>query len=392
MIENISKEERKQILSDSISGCLFGGAIGDALGYPVEFMSYRQIINKYGKPGITELAVGKRGKAEISDDTQMTLFTANGLLFAQTQARLNGVSKPLGVHLLNAYREWYKTQTEPQMFYNDDQPHTCWIHNIAALHSSRAPGTTCMSALAASFNQSAYSRAANNSKGCGGVMRIAPVGCFGAAGHLTDETASAKYAAEFAALTHGNPLGYIPAAFTGCMIHKIIVNKINGNSVDLYDITADTLQVTRELYGDNQYYPAFEDIINRAVALSKQHIDDVDAISRLGQGWVAEEALAVALYAALKYRDNFKNALICAVNHDGDSDSTGAIAGNILGAYVGLYGVAAQDTNIITKPEVYDVIFELAQDLTDGCPMRKDGPHRDVKWALKYLYCNYGRI
>lgn len=223
-------------------------------------------------------------------------------------------------------------------------------------------------------------------------MRVAPVGCFGAAGHLTDETASAKYAAEFAALTHGNPLGYIPAAFTGCMIHKIIVNKIHGNSADLYDITSDALQVTQGLYGDNQYYPEFEDIINRAVALSEQNIDDVDAISRLGQGWVAEEALAIALYAALKYRDNFKRALICAVNHDGDSDSTGAIAGNILGAYVGLYGIAAQDMDTVTKPEVNDVIFELAQDLADGCPMGKDGPHRDVKWDLKYLYCNYGRI
>ena len=209
---------------------------------------------------------------------------------------------------------------------------------------------------------------------------------------MTDETASAKYAAEFAALTHGNPLGYIPAAFTGCMVHKIIVSKINGNSADLYDITSGTLQVTRELYGDNQYYPEFEDIINHAVALSKQNINDVDAISRLGQGWAAEEALAIALYAALKYRDNFKNALICAVNHDGDSDSTGAIAGNILGACVGLYGIAAQDMDIITKLEVYDVIFELAQDLAEGCRMRKDGPHRDVKWALKYLYCNYGRI
>lgn len=74
---------------DKTRGSLLGGAIGDALGYPVEFMSYSQIKSKYGEKGITRFELDKNGVAEISDDTQMTLFTANGLLFGFTRAELD---------------------------------------------------------------------------------------------------------------------------------------------------------------------------------------------------------------------------------------------------------------------------------------------------------------
>jgi ADP-ribosylglycohydrolase len=41
---------------------------------------------------------------------------------------------------------------------------------------------------------------------------------------------------------------------------------------------------------------------------------------------VGEEALAIAVYAALAGRDDVPRALRVAVNHSGDSDSTGSIA------------------------------------------------------------------
>lgn len=67
---------------DRIRGCLFGGASGDALGYPVEFLSDDDIRVQYGDKGITRYSLDpKSHKALISDGTQMTLFTANGLLF-----------------------------------------------------------------------------------------------------------------------------------------------------------------------------------------------------------------------------------------------------------------------------------------------------------------------
>ena len=72
-------------ISDKIKGSLIGGAIGDALGYPVEFDKYDYIIKKYGDRGITEFKISNTGKALVSDDTQMTLFTANGILNAMSQ-------------------------------------------------------------------------------------------------------------------------------------------------------------------------------------------------------------------------------------------------------------------------------------------------------------------
>jgi len=73
------------------SGCLLGGAVGDALGWPVEFIpSMQGIREKFGPGGILDPVANAQGVFEITDDTQMTLFTAEGLLLAEAA----GVDKP----------------------------------------------------------------------------------------------------------------------------------------------------------------------------------------------------------------------------------------------------------------------------------------------------------
>lgn len=91
-------------------GCLIGGAVGDALGYAVEFQGERDIFFQYGKGGITEYVL-RNGMAEISDDTQMTLFTAEGLLCGSATGLTNDINI-YPKYILAAYRDWYKTQTE----------------------------------------------------------------------------------------------------------------------------------------------------------------------------------------------------------------------------------------------------------------------------------------
>ena len=54
-----------------------------------------------------------------------------------------------------------------------------------------------------------------------------------------------------------------------------------------------------------------------------------EAIALLGEGWIAEEAVAIALYCAMSARD-FEHGVRMAVNIDGDSDSTGAMTGNLV--------------------------------------------------------------
>jgi ADP-ribosyl-[dinitrogen reductase] hydrolase len=86
-----------------------------------------------------------------------------------------------------------------------------------------------------------------------------------------------------------------------------------------------------------------------------------DAIGMLGQGWTAEEALAIATHCALT-AGSFRSGVLHAVNHDGDSDSTGAICGNLLGAAL---GAAAIDGDLLAQLEGGDVIIQVADDLHD---------------------------
>ena len=147
---------------DQYRGCLIGGAAGDALGYEVEFMRRRQILAQFGKKGITEYVL-HNGKALISDDTQMTLFTAAGLLNADSP-------EDYPESIRKAYLDWYSTQTE---YMQDVQ--IIELLNVPELFSRRAPGITCMNALS-SGGLGTLEKKVNDSKGCGGVMRTAPIG------------------------------------------------------------------------------------------------------------------------------------------------------------------------------------------------------------------------
>ena len=111
--------------------------------------------------------------------------------------------------------------------------------------------------------------------------------------------------------------------------------------------------------------------------------DDLDNIHALGEGWVAEETLGIALYCALKYQSDFSKAMITAVNHKGDSDSTGAVTGNILGA---LIGYTAIDSKWKKNLELLDVILEIADDLCHGCQMSEYSHYQDPAWITKYMH------
>ncbi len=117
-------------------------------------------------------------------------------------------------------------------------------------------------------------------------------------------------------------------------------------------------------------------------------MNDIDAIRELGEGWVAEETLAIAIYCSLKYSNSFDKAIIAAVNHGGDSDSTGAVTGNIMGAYLGLQGIPEK---YIKHLELKDTILEMADDLYNDCKITEYGSYRDDVWEHKYIYHDYGR-
>lgn len=392
---------KKNLVKDSIRGCLMAGAAGDALGYTVEFWSKQQILSHYGKDGITQFELASNGKALVSDDTQMTLFTANALLTGITRWAMRGIGADLGTYTSGAYLDWYYTQTGKLR--PDQEPedyHYTWLRDLPELAQQRAPGVTCMNACESMLNNE---KPNNSSKGCGGIMRVAPMGLVEAAfeemaGHpLYADVALAEQGAVIAGMTHRHPLGYYPAALLTILIAKLVPLTPEEAKRDIERIIEHSLDVLNELdKGEHEdAKKLLSDLTVKAMRLAHNSIiSDADALWVLGEGWVAEEAWAVSLFCALRHIDSMHDAIIAAVNHNGDSDSTGSITGNIMGA---IYGYEAIKNERLFCPEgrefeqaieISDIILALADDIFNGCGIGEyskfDTPDKK-QWYARYV-------
>ena len=336
-------------LFERVAGSLVGGAAGDALGYPVEFLDADAIFREFGEAGITQYALAG-DVACISDDTQMTLFTADGLLRAEERC-VEPTPQDYVQGIYEGYRNWLCTQDEDERLPDDIAPSP--LLRVAALRERRAPGNTCLSALRSGERGSLFNRL-NNSKGCGGIMRIAPVPLLLSHRPRMSRADADMVAAQAAALTHGHPLGYMPAAFTAHVIGELMRGSALPAAVD------DALQAVRLLFAEGAKRSYFAGLIGRAKELAADSAvcDDLDAIRELGGGWVAEETAAIAVYCALRHAGSFEDAIVAAVNHDGDSDSTGAVTGNIMGALLGIRAIPPKFTDAL---ELKDVLLEYAR-------------------------------
>ncbi len=359
--------ENNYNVNDKIRGCLMAGAAGDALGYEVEFMSRKAILSHYGEEGITKFALDCNGKALISDDTQMTLFTANGLLNCQ---RLGVVPK---YAIVRAYLDWYDSQ-----IHKKSKKSSCWISYIDALHSLRAPGNTCMSALDVIYNGR---EPFNNSKGCGGIMRVSPIALYAAVNKDFDEIAVGKLAADAAECTHQHPLGFLPAALLAVLLYKVMPVPAAQVRENIDSFVAEALDTIDTIYkGEYKEERGYlKELTEKALQLAHSDIPDANAIYALGDGWVAEETWAIALYSAVRHIDSVERAIIASVNHDGDSDSTGSVCGNIMGTIYGYEQIkernifCPEDKSLEETLELSEVILALADDLSTGYFASKGG-------------------
>lgn len=347
-----ARVERSQ--EERALACLLGGAIGDALGYEVEFTSLREILKRFGECGINA-PVSHHGKLIVSDDTQMTLFTLEGL--QRSLRDRAGWQKSCVASIRNAYLDWFDTQRGP----SDSQHRNTygWLVHQAEMRVSRAPGNTCLGALASGCH-GGISKPINNSKGCGGAMRVAPIGLVGPMG---DPSTVFELAAEAAALTHGHASGYLSAGMVASIV-RLLVDGVHLQSQRFgYDGAVD--RSCRFLAAHKGHEETLQ-AINQARALaadgSKHH---TTAVERLGGGWVGEEALAIALYAVLS-ASSFVEAVSIGANHSGDSDSTAAIAGQFWEAMDGLEGIPH---DWVTSLDVLMPLLHLARELID-CALR----------------------
>lgn len=377
-IEGIKSKEANL---DKIRGSLWGGAIGDALGYPVEFLSEGQIKSKYGENGITEYEYDRAsGKALISDDTQMTLFTANGILVGETRLCMRGIGGIPHYYIPNSYKDWLCTQQMSIDAFEKRRTEgyfaTSWLCDVPELYSQRAPGNTCISAIK-SKEPGSVDEPINDSKGCGGIMRVAPLALHYDSINVEDLDLEG---AEIAAITHGHSLGYMPAAVLTHIISRIVYP--GEEKKELKDIVIEAKNTVHEMFKKDKHIKELDKLIDLAIELSENADSDIENIHKLGEGWVAEETLAIAIYCSLKYKDDFSKGVIVAVNHKGDSDSTGAVTGNILGA---LLGFDAIEDKWKKNLELSDILDEMSLDICYGCAMGEYGHYRDEIWISKYI-------
>lgn len=301
---------------DRIRGTLLAGAVGDSLGAPIEFDSLNTIREAHGPSGVTG-PLPSYGKAfAITDDTQMTLFVAEGLVLAARADALQTPSERLRI-MHRAHLRWLRTQGETSRHPTFERCQEGWLLEVAGLHSRRAPGNTCLSGLR-SDRMGSIEEPLNQSKGCGGVMRAAPVGL---ALGVDDPF---RMGAQVAALTHGHPSGFLSAGFLAFVIRSLLL----GDDLE---------ESCESAFDELDRWPGHEETseaVRAALMLARAGPPTPERVESLGGAWVGEEALAVAVYCVLA-SDDLETALLLAVNHGGDSDSTGAIAGNLAGAIWG---------------------------------------------------------
>ena len=312
---------------DRIRGCLLGLAVGDAYGAPLEFLKRREILGKFGPDGPGGLAPwGGHPGGSYTDDTQMSIATARGLLdWRAPTGWAPGAAvdhEALAQAVWQRYLEWYRSGE--------------W--------QGRAPGTACMTALAGEKPV--------DSKGCGGVMRVAPLGCAGLEG------AAFEAGARAAALTHHHHTSDAASGFQALLVEQLVRGDelrvavaAARDALAAWPGSAAALErpAARPKAGGEHETPAAPskpgaalDAVDTAIGLAGDaSVDTYEAIGRIGhvgaetpdgggKGWVAEEALGIGLLCALRFAREFAAALRAAALISGDSDSTASIAGAIL--------------------------------------------------------------
>ncbi len=326
-----------------IIGCLVGGAVGDALGAPVELSTWRQIVEEVGERGITTV----RPPGHFTDDTQMSLFTCQALIRAALELDAVGVCDPVRL-LYDSYLVWLVTQgasfDEVRRAEGPLQP-AGWLVHEPAMRRRNAPGTTCVGALKSGVMGTLRSPI-NDAKGCGGVTRAAPAGLLTPGAAPGTAPAEAYHlGCEVAAITHGHPDGILPAGMLAALIHVIVAGATVPEALET------CLGLTS---------PALRRVIEHAMEVGSGGPPDPETLSlELGGGWVGEEALAIAVACTVR-APSFEAGVLAAVNHGGDSDSTGAIGGNLLGA---LEGAEAIPGHFVEAIDAIDLVWRVALDV-----------------------------
>ena len=309
---------------ERVKGCLFGLAVGDALGAPTEFLPVAEILRRWPPAGPAEPA-GE--PARVTDDTQMALAVGEALAEALAGRDMSPASVETRVRA--AFVEWLNSPD-----------------------NNRAPGMTCLRACEALETGRHWLEATvKGSKGCGANMRVAAVGLLDPEAHGVSEAGRAAIAQFQAALTHGHPTALAASDLTAFTIAQLAAG-VGPRS--LVEVLRGYALSQRSVYhgdwlGELWQRPAVESpeefiargwdeclgVLGRLDTALSPPDYETDPCLATGAGWVAEEAFATGLLCFLLYPDEPLKALRRAAVTSGDSDSIACLTGAFAGAHLG---------------------------------------------------------
>ncbi|MGH7438659.1 MAG: ADP-ribosylglycohydrolase family protein [Polyangiaceae bacterium] len=285
---------------ERIQGAVFGAAVGDALGFPVEFVkSLDEIRAKHGPAGVTGYVRywerGDRRFAPYSDDTQMAELVLRTLVWQRKRgADLDTTMRHLATYFV------------------------LWCYKPVGGH--RAPGNSCMAGCRALYSGVPWNEAgAEDAGGCGSVMRVYPV----ALAFAADPEKAEQWALAQSSLTHRAPI-----AFAACAaMTRGLIEVLKG---------ADVGQVLETMQAAATRHDAGTGAMIRDAVRSAGDSEAPECVLERLKGWAAHEAIAAAAFVFARHPDSPREALLEAVNSPGDSDSIGTLVGALSGARCGL--------------------------------------------------------
>lgn len=353
-------------MSDEISrfdrfvGAFMGYATGDAYGYPLQLMSYEDICERFEKLGAMRLPINaKADMALFTDDTQIALFTAEGINWADSLGAKEGNVNYVA-YIFYALQAWALTQTKeiPAEYEwitgRGQNAFKTKLLKSKGLYKRRSSDESMLETLAAAENLG-YGRLIkriNDNKDNGAIKSALPAGLYFAC----DIELAFRMGADFSAITHTNPTGYLSAGTYAAIIAGILC----GHS------PLESVKAALKVLSD---YDGAGEVLN-AVSKALDLIEDTeteprDAVELLGNGENAEDALAIAVYCSVLHRESYTFAVQLAVNQDGASDTCGALTGGILGAYYGTRGIPVK---WIKKLQYKNLICDICEKLEACAP------------------------
>ena len=317
----------------TVISMLLGHATADAIGVPVEFTK-RHRLKENPVMGVREFGTYSQPAGTWSDDTSLTIAAM------ESMARLKKIDY---ADILKNFLAWYSESN----FTANDETFDCGNTTATAIinFSRGTPPLNC--GIDSEFSS------AN-----GSLMRISPVAIYlyQTRGNNFDADAL-EIVHNFSSMTHRNLRCLI-----ACGVYCLVASEIFDGQ-NLKTSISNGLNKAKNFYGNLKN---FESDLKNFERLFSENFAKLSEDEIKSTGYVVD-SLEAALWCLLN-TDNYKDLVLKAVNLGGDTDTIGAIAGGLAGAFYGVEEIPAEWLDVLKKK---DYLIQVATDFYNSFE-RKD--------------------